>query len=514
MKKRFIFLLVLGLATVFNYFFWQEALALNLFLFTSLTLLILLGLNRFKVNEIQGLNLTLTLLSGVGLVVHGSSLALTIHLLSFITTIGVIRYPSFLNNFFSALSVLFSFKGIFSVFTPSNANETPTIFNYRRLGYIFRIGIIPLAILFIFFMLYQIANPVFLDYVERAYAKIDALLVLIFEKVSLARVFFFLFGLLISAGILFYSNKNWVVKYYTSLSTVLQRKRKRFTGKFTELKTELLIATVLLVMINALLLVVNIIDINWIWLDFNMPENFELKQFVHEGTYVLIASIMLAILLMFYYFRANLNFIKNNQLLKTLSYIWIMQNVILAISVFMRNYHYISYHGLANKRLGVIVFLIITISGLISLLIKIHKKKTAYYSFNLTTWVLVFVLSGMSLVNWDRVMCNYNLSFGENGNIEAAFYLDHCPTVYPILYANLPTIHGQILSHASFQTQWQEFINPDVFDQHLLFRTEHYLTYRESLSWLSWSVADEHAIEFCSRLMEERRLPTDGLAGR
>ena len=31
---------------------------------------------------------------------------------------------------------------------------------------------------------------------------------------------------------------------------------------------------------------------------------------------------------------------------------------------FLRNYHYISYHGLAGKRIGVIAFLVITVFGI------------------------------------------------------------------------------------------------------------------------------------------------------
>ena len=59
---------------------------------------------------------------------------------------------------------------------------------------------------------------------------------------------------------------------------------------------------------NVLLLVVNAIDINWIWFGFKPAPGFDLTQFVHEGTYVLILSILVAMGIVLWFFRRNLNF--------------------------------------------------------------------------------------------------------------------------------------------------------------------------------------------------------------
>ena len=65
-------------------------------------------------------------------------------------------------------------------------------------------------------------------------------------------------------------------------------------------------------MVNVLLLVVNIIDINWLWIDFNPKSIDNLSQLVHEGTYVLIFSILLSMAIIEYFFRGNINFYKKN----------------------------------------------------------------------------------------------------------------------------------------------------------------------------------------------------------
>src|SRR5436190_305225 len=133
------------------------------------------------------------------------------------------------------------------------------------------------------------------------------------------------------------------------------------------LERERRMGMVLLVVVNALLLVVNVIDISWVWFDFEVPENFSLKQFVHEGTWMLIISILLSILILLHLFRGNLNFYRRTHALKLLASLWIGQNFILGISVFLRNYHYIGFHGLAYKRIGVIVFLALVLVGLVTL---------------------------------------------------------------------------------------------------------------------------------------------------
>ena len=115
-------------------------------------------------------------------------------------------------------------------------------------------------------------------------------------------------------------------------------------------------ALIVFTLLNLLLLVVNVLDINWIWFDFEVPLEFSLKQFVHEGTYLLIFSILLSMMLVLYFFRSSLNFYPKKKALVVLGKIWIIQNMVLAFSVFIRNYHYIDYHGLAGKRIGVIAF--------------------------------------------------------------------------------------------------------------------------------------------------------------
>ena len=126
-----------------------------------------------------------------------------------------------------------------------------------------------------------------------------------------------------------------------------------------------------------------------------------MKIYVHEGTYLLILAILLAMGIILVLFRKNINFIPNNDKLRKLAYFWLAQNVILAFSVGMRNFRYIEFCGLAYKRIGVFIFLILTFYGLKTMHEKISEKKTLHHVIHKNAWVLYLTLIAASCINWD-----------------------------------------------------------------------------------------------------------------
>jgi len=126
---------------------------------------------------------------------------------------------------------------------------------------------------------------------------------------------------------------------------------------------------------------------------------------------------------MMYYFRGNLNFYPLRKRLEWLAYFWIFQNAILVISVVLRNLHYITYFGLAYKRIGVIIFLVLTGIGLVTLFIKIRNRRSGFYLWRVNGWALYVVLILASVVNWDFVIATVNTNHPLKNNIETSFLL-------------------------------------------------------------------------------------------
>jgi hypothetical protein len=265
--------------------------------------------------------------------------------------------------------------------------------------------------------------------------------------------------------------------------------RKKYSLKL-KLKYELISAGVLLVLINLLLLIVNIIDIKWVWFGFKYSDTFDMKQFVHEGTYLLIISILLSMAIMLYFFRHNLNFYRKAQFIKILTYSWIAQNLVLAISVAIRNFRYIDYWGLAYKRIGVIMFLIAVIYGLINLFIKIRYTKTAYFLINKNIFSVFVILLVSSLLNWDYIIAKHNLNHPMKNHMETSYLLSLSDKVLPIIEE-----HSYILDQDLKYNTYANFY-PYTYKQYYQNRVKKFLKDYENRSWVSWNYAEWKAYHF------------------
>jgi hypothetical protein len=189
------------------------------------------------------------------------------------------------------------------------------------------------------------------------------------------------------------------------------------------LKRHYLVAILSFSLLNVLLLLANALDLRYVWLDFSEKSAAELSDYVHAGTQLLIIAILLAIGVVVYFFRRNLNFYPDEkQRLRQLAYLWLLQNSILALSVGFRNYHYLNTYGLTSLRVGVMIFLLMVITGLYFTFRKIRDKKTTYYLLSANAWTMLFILTFTCLFNWTNVITHYNLKYTDADRLDV-YYL-------------------------------------------------------------------------------------------
>ncbi|MCL2312041.1 MAG: DUF4173 domain-containing protein [Firmicutes bacterium] len=223
-----------------------------------------------------------------------------------------------------------------------------------------------------------------------------------------------------------------IYEHDLSSSNNLKRIRRKDFSSFraTALKTQYITGVVLLFMLNALILCFNYIDITNIWIGFEWDGSF-LKEFVHEGTWILLFSVFISAIIALYFFNNNLNFYSKNKLLKQLTVLWIVQNLIMTISVVIRNLYYINYFGLAYKRIAVLFFLALVAIGLITIIIKVLKIKSNYFLWRINGFSLLIVLTLSALFNWDIIIAKYNFKHHNRSLIEYRF-------IYNLSDATLP----------------------------------------------------------------------------
>src|SRR6185437_2384871 len=99
--------------------------------------------------------------------------------------------------------------------------------------------------------------------------------------------------------------KKWKESAWADLLTVITGKS---SAGLLALKSELTMGSISLLLLNALLLLINIIDVKYVWLGFTFHKDANMAAYVHEGAWLLIFSIVLAMLLLLFFFRGNLNF--------------------------------------------------------------------------------------------------------------------------------------------------------------------------------------------------------------
>lgn len=476
----------------FNLLFWYETLGINLLLFSAF----LLGLAHFKEKpqrykkEVY-LGYTLSTISGIMVAWHNSGWSVFMHFVSVFITIGFLKQNKFTTVFEAFIGFAVNYiSSPVAWYKQMKARRKENKAVALTFSFV-KLCVIPAIVFFLFYIIYANANPKFAELTASFTTSIAAL----FKDFSFVRFFFLLFGFTF-LSVAFVKSAVQLTPF-ASHQNELQRKKgktKLFESisLYADLKNEYKVGILIFAILNILLLVVNIIDIEWIWFGFEVPLEFNLKSFVHEGTYLLIFSILLSMGIFLYFFRGSLNFYKRNIWLKRLGIIWIIQNVLLTTSVFIRNYHYIDYHGLAGKRIGIVAFLLMTVFGLASLIYKVNKLKTTAYLVRLNGWFIIVTMTLMSCVNWDKKIATYNLTHSNPGEIDVDYYLKLDETVSPILFKNMGIIEQQMQAHLSRSNKniWLRYTNIDAFKKQLEFQTQRYLENREETTWASWNVAD------------------------
>ena len=186
--------------------------------------------------------------------------------------------------------------------------------------------------------------------------------------------------------------------------------------------------------LNLLLFTLNVDDILHVWMGFQFDGQF-LKEYVHNGTYNLIVSIIISVALVLFAFRKNLNFYQSKWL-KTAVYIWIAQNAILTFSVILRNWHYVTYYNLAYLRIGLFFFLALVLVLLVFVFLMIWKSKTRYYLLKQVSLIGMFFLFSLAAFDWDKVICTYNFEHAGKAYLHRSWMVRRDAKCLPLLQAN------------------------------------------------------------------------------
>lgn len=444
-------LLPLGVV-LFDWLFWAEKTGVNLLVYNVLVVVVQVAvLPRRAAARRAGLfwlAVAGSLFGGAMAAVYGSGAAALASAVSLLLVVGYANQPHLRLLAFALLTAAYGAVQAGAAVPRAWQGRLVGGEQVRRGWYYGRLLLGPLAVLALFHGLFAVANPRYADLSGRALAAVGDWLARLWPDWSVGHVLFLGLGYWLAAGALVAVPVYYFADRESRLGEFVRRQRDRVASlgvrrpdfrrrnfQVLDLRKEWLMAAAVLGLVNALLLVVNAIDINWLWFGFEPAPGFDLAQFVHEGTYVLIFSILLAMAIVLWFFRRNLNFYGPGlPWLRAGATAWVLQNAVLAVSVGLRNYYYIAHRGLAYKRIGVCFFLALTLFGLATMLLKIWQRRSVYALVRLNALAAYAVLLVLAAGNWEVWMARYNLQ-RRFQTVDIGFLLDLPGRALPELVA-------------------------------------------------------------------------------
>jgi hypothetical protein len=207
-----------------------------------------------------------------------------------------------------------------------------------------------------------------------------------------------------------YSVEKLIYKQNHILENEFETKDKiqKATYSFLDLDSERMSGVISFFCLN-ILLVFFIITFNYEQFYEAVKTPNQLSEETHERVGAVIMSIVMAILVIMFYFKSNFNFDSKAGLMKILVKIWIVLNAVLVISAMLKNTEYIINYGFTYKRLGVYAFLILSLIGLVMTFVKIQMKKKNVFLFNTMVWYFYGTVLACSYINWGGLITSQNM---------------------------------------------------------------------------------------------------------
>ena len=482
------------ITALFPWLFYKNAIGLNLLVYNLLVLGSLYFIGKLNLSfTVSKIIVAGTLLSAIMVVINSSVLAIAMNIISLALLGGISLYPKSSNMMFvstnSLINFFYSQSSFFGLIGEMTSGSKVSL-NVKRFIKIF---VLPVFVVILFMVIYKAANPVFEGMIKSFFDFIDRIYDLILDYLEISLVFTIIFGLILSNYFILGKALPEITESEEKLSFELRQKSQGEAGHRIEKdEVEFRSAIVLFSLLNILILIINIIDINWVWFDFEWEGQY-LKQFVHEGTYLLILSIIISLAISIFYFRGRLNFLSSNKALKWLAYAWLFQNAILTISVGIRNFWYINYFSLAYLRIGVIFFLILTLFSIYTVYIKIKKKKSTYYLFSVNSVATYIILVAMALFNWDTIIAKYNFSHSKTAFLHYNFLSELGDNALPYLYKDKKELKQFEIDQEKVFSYKGKYMSIDEYHMKINARVEDFtLSWPKRNIW-EWTYAGDRA---------------------
>lgn len=391
-------IITIALAITASYLFCEETLGINTFIFSMISCAyILLRRSETPINK-RIIFILPTLITSTIIAIYPQTISIIVWYISYLSMWTI--------SSSELKTLLIPLQGIISIIERLLTEikfcqiERKRLKSQNSLKLTSPIYIIPAIIILCFSFLYIQSNPLLSDF----FTNLNFSFINYNYIVSTLLFFLLLLGLV-------YFKKNEMIKTLNLLptkliiSTITQKEEDEFK-----------IAKISLWAVSIILSMVNFIDLT-VLVSQNLPDNLTYSEYVHQGFYTLIFTISLAIGMIIYFYRNQLNFHHQISQLRKASYFWISQNLLLALFTCYKNMLYVEVYGLTYKRIAVFICLICTVIGLILSFQKVKSPSSNWQYFNRLAFYAFISAVVLTVIPFDKTITFYNLNYSETKDI-------------------------------------------------------------------------------------------------
>lgn len=163
-----------------------------------------------------------------------------------------------------------------------------------------------------------------------------------------------------------------------------------------------------LILFNLLFALQSGLDLVYLWGGVTLPDGMTYADYAHRGAYPLIVTALLAAGFVLVALRPG-SATSKDRLVRGLVYAFIAQNVLLVISSILRLDLYVDIYGLTRLRLAAGIWMGLVALGLVLIVVRIWRDLSNAWLVGANLIALLAVVSGMVVVDLDRVVARFNL---------------------------------------------------------------------------------------------------------
>jgi hypothetical protein len=258
---------------------------------------------------------------------------------------------------------------------------------------------VPAFLVLLFGMMLANANPVFNKLISTAWHNTWVEVADILSRLNLLRLLFWALFFVCAYGI---------IRMGRTIPARGEPDGKPEKSRRADPRAEFLSCLLSMGGLNVLFVIVNLIDVIYLWLSTTLPEGVTYAKYAHTGSYRLIVTVIISAVVVCAFYRKGTMQTRSRQA-RALVYIWVAQNIFLVLSALRRLLIYIDAYGLTRWRIAVVFWVALVVCGFVLVIVKVARNWSAWrlVKANIVSTLILFYIVGF--LNLDSLVAHYNV---------------------------------------------------------------------------------------------------------